>query len=369
MRRNRIPHEKNRRNKICARTVIVLMLLASVCGIIIRLTEDIPTMEDIYFQAYGNQTMETVIYKYDADTEKVYEVGKDDGYFHNCKIDSGKKHITGVRSPWYPEEVYDAESGLESGIVRYSLEDGTAVLLRSEQQMRIGNKENIVWDCSFPFDGGEKRIKTEDGQTESITIDGKRIEIKKEVLNINGDIDKRYIEYPYLDSDNDIAKRINQHIYALIDKECLWNSEYTIDEEITYEIMSSDDQFFSIHFTGYRSVAASYADFDMALNIDTNSGEIVTLQSFYTLSEISEMVSVAMTENKMSVVNIPLKEEEMQDYMNRYFKKVFSNDSYIRRSDNFFVKNGNLYFIAESYPSLRQYIYIEWKDVWLGDKP
>ncbi|MDE7272866.1 MAG: hypothetical protein K2N95_07360 [Lachnospiraceae bacterium] len=201
MRRNRIPHEKNRRNKIWASTVIVLILLASVCGIIIRLMEDIPTMEDIYFQAYDNQTMETVIYKYDADTEKVYEVGKVGGYFHNCKIDSGKKHITGVRSPWYPEEVYDAESGLESGIVRYSLEDGTSVLLRGEQQMRIGNKENIVWDCSFPFDGGEKMLMCYgDEELQYLLYDLKTNNAKKiDVPKMNRgvcDIRKSNIWYP-----------------------------------------------------------------------------------------------------------------------------------------------------------------------------
>lgn len=153
-----IPYEKNSRKRIWTSMVIGLILLASVCRMIIRLMEVIPTIEDIYFQAYDNQTRETVIYKYDSDSKKVYEVGTVAGYFHHCKIDSGKKQITGVRSPWYPEEVYEAESDLESGIVRYFLEDGTSVLLRSEQQMRIGNKENIVWDYSFPFDGGEKML-------------------------------------------------------------------------------------------------------------------------------------------------------------------------------------------------------------------
>ena len=41
---------------------------------------------------------------------------------------------------------------------------------------------------------------------------------------------------------------------------------------------------------GYRSVAVSYANFDVALNFDMNSGEILTLQSFYTLAEISRPV-------------------------------------------------------------------------------
>lgn len=208
----------------------------------------------------------------------------------------------------------------------------------------------------------EKRTEIENIEIESVTIGGQKVGIKKEILEIDGSVDRRHIEYPYLDSDNDIAQLINEQIYDLIDRECLRDSEYTIYEDITYETMVSDDQILSIHFTGYRGVAASYADFDMALNFEMDTGEILTLQSFYTLSEMRQLIDVAMTEKKISVVNIPLNEDEMQDYINQYFKKVFSNDSYIRRSDNFFVKDGNLYFIAESYPSLRQYTYVEWKD-------
>jgi len=216
--------------------------------------------------------------------------------------------------------------------------------------------KNVSYICE------EKRTEIENIEIESVTIGGQKVGIKKEILEIDGSVDRRHIEYPYLDSDNDIAQLINEQICDLIDRECLRDSEYTTYEDITYETMVSDDRILSIHFTGYRSVAASYADFDMALNFEMDTGEILTLQSFYTLSEMRQLIDVAMTEKKISVVNIPLNEDEMQDYINQYFKKVFSNDSYIRRSDNFFVKDGNLYFIAESYLSLRQYTYVEWKD-------
>lgn len=224
-------------------------------------------------------------------------------------------------------------------------------------QYLIADKGYILQNVVFI-----KRTGIKNAEIESVTVGGQKVEIKKEILEIDGDVDRRHIEYPYLDSDNNIAQLINEQIYDLIDRECLQDSEYAIYEEITYEAMGSDDQILSIHFTGYRSVAASYADFDMALNFDMDTGEILTLQSFYTLAEIRQLVDAAMTDKKLSVVNIPLKEDEMQDYINQYFKKIFSNDSYIRRSDNFFVNNGNLYFIAESYPSLRQYTYVEWKD-------
>lgn len=229
-------------------------------------------------------------------------------------------------------------------------------------QNKIGKEEND--NKTKSVSDNCKGIKTGivNVETESVIIGGHKIEIKKEVIEIDRDSDRRHIEYPYLDSDNDIAQLINEQIYDLIERECLQDSEYVVREEITYEAIDSDDRILSIHFTGYRSVAASYAEFDMALNFELDTGEILTLQSFYTLSEISQLVDEAIAEKKMSVVNIPLKETEMQDYLNQYFKKVFSNDYYIKRSDNFFVKSGNLYFIAESYPSLRGYTYVEWKD-------
>ena len=143
MGQNKISCEKNNGHMIWVSTIIGFILFATVCRNMIRLMCDVPAMENIYFQAYDNQNMTAVIYKYDANTEKVYEVGKVAGYFRNCKIDSKKKYITGVSSPWGPEQYYDAESGLESGIMRYSLEDGMSVYLCSEQQMRIGNKKKF----------------------------------------------------------------------------------------------------------------------------------------------------------------------------------------------------------------------------------
>ena len=144
--------------KIGVSAMIGLTLLVIVSRFIIILSGDMPVMDDIYFLAYDNQTLETILYRFDVDLRKTNEVGKVAGYFHNCKIDSEKKYITGVCNLW-PEAKYDdTESEFKLGIVRYSLEDGTLTLLRSEQQMRIGNKQSIFWDSCFPFDNGEKML-------------------------------------------------------------------------------------------------------------------------------------------------------------------------------------------------------------------
>lgn len=144
--------------KIGVSAMIGLTLLVIVSRFIIILSGDMPVMDDIYFLAYDNQMLETILYRFDVDLRKTNEVGKVAGYFHNCKIDSEKKYITGVCNLW-PEAKYDdTESEFKLGIVRYSLEDGTLTLLRSEQQMRIGNKQSIFWDSCFPFDNGEKML-------------------------------------------------------------------------------------------------------------------------------------------------------------------------------------------------------------------
>lgn len=116
----------------------------------------VPLTEDIYFQAYDDKNPETIIYKYDVQTETVNEIGRVAGYFHNCKIDSDKKYIIGVRSPLISGQLSEFESGLEFGIVRFSTEEGTSELLCSENKMRIGKNLSIVWKYTFPYDNGNK---------------------------------------------------------------------------------------------------------------------------------------------------------------------------------------------------------------------
>lgn len=144
--------------KIGVSAMIGLILLVKVSRLIIIFSGDMPAMDDIYFLAYDSRTRETIIYRYDADMKNTNEVGKAAEYFHNCKIDSEKKYITGVCNLWPPEKYDDTKSEFKSGIVRYSLEDGSLTLLRSEQQMCIGNNQSIFWDSCFPFDNGEKML-------------------------------------------------------------------------------------------------------------------------------------------------------------------------------------------------------------------
>jgi len=86
------------------------------------------------------------------------------GYFHNCIIDSGKTAITGVRSPFFPPQMSEAESDSQFGIIRFFLESGRSELLRSEEQLCIGEKEHIVWNQTFPYGDGNQMCICYKGQ-------------------------------------------------------------------------------------------------------------------------------------------------------------------------------------------------------------
>lgn len=135
---------------------IIAFVLLSGCRNIIILVRTAPLTEDVYFQSYSDKSLETTIYKYDIQTKTVQEMGRVSGYFHNCVIDSGKKYITGVRSSFFPIQISDSESDLQFGVVRFSLENNTLELLRSEEQLSIGEEESIVWNYSFPYGDGNK---------------------------------------------------------------------------------------------------------------------------------------------------------------------------------------------------------------------
>lgn len=155
--------KKKRRAPIRIGLIIAFVLLSG-CRNLVLLAGSAPLAEDVYFQSYSIKDLETTIYKYDARTKTVQEVGRVLGYFHNCIIDSGKTAITGVRSPFFPPQMSEAESDSQVGVVRFFLESGRSELLRSEEQLRIGEKEHIVWNQTFPYGDGNQMCICYKGQ-------------------------------------------------------------------------------------------------------------------------------------------------------------------------------------------------------------
>ena len=224
------------------------------------------------------------------------------------------------------------------------------------------NKEENTTENEYKPNEWEAQL--ENTNINEIEIGGEKIEIKKEIIDIKENIDNRHIEYPYLDSENAISQQINGQIYAFIETEGLWDCEFTVYEEITYKVIHCENHILSILFTGYRNVAGGYGDFDMGLNFNMENGELLSLKHFYDLQEIKQLLEASITKNELVAVNRPYdsNNEQIQDYIKEYFEGRFSDDSYIKKTDRFFIYKGNLYFITNDFPSMRQNIYIKWEN-------
>ena len=224
------------------------------------------------------------------------------------------------------------------------------------------NKEKNTTENEYKPNEWEAQL--ENTNINEIEIGGEKIEIKKEIIDINENIDNRHIEYPYLDSENAISQQINSQIYAFIETEGLWDCEYTVYEEITYKVIHCENHILSILFTGYRNVAGGYGDFDMGLNFNMENGELLSLKHFYDLQEIKQLLEEDIAQNKLLAVTRPFdsNDEQIQDYIKEYFEGSYLNESYIMDTNNFFTYKGNLYFITNDFPSMRQNIYIKWEN-------
>ncbi len=224
------------------------------------------------------------------------------------------------------------------------------------------NKEENTTENEYKPNEWEAQL--ENTNINEIEIGGEKIEIKKEIIDIKENIDNRHIEYPYLDGENAISQQINSQIYAFIETEGLWDCEFTVYEEITYKVIHCENHILSILFTGYRNVAGGYGDFDMGLNFNMENGELLSLKHFYDLQEIKQLLEASITKNELVAVNnlYDSNNEQIQDYIKEYFEGRFSDDSYIKKTDRFFIYKGNLYFITNDFPSMRQNIYIKWEN-------
>ena len=114
---------------------------------------NMPPMEDIYISSFDAwaEDKETIIYKYDAQIGTVEEVGRVPGYFFHCKIDREKKYIVGLRNATiYPPEEEKEMPGVEFGVVRFSLSDGTSEVILSYDEIKELETGKLLWEYSFP---------------------------------------------------------------------------------------------------------------------------------------------------------------------------------------------------------------------------
>ncbi len=199
-------------------------------------------------------------------------------------------------------------------------------------------------------------IKPREGIYEFIDKNGHAIEINCAKLVKYTNEDSLYIEYPYLNAKDQNSCIINEQIYnAIIDNDMLLDDGYADRAEIEYDVSYIDDRIISIHFMGNKGKGMDNNNFDMGMNFNLSNGEILCLASFYSLREL---LGNAIEEDKLSIIGIPLNESEIEEYINNFLKE-FDSNNYISKTDNFYVKEDRIFFLAKPYQSMNQIVCLE----------
>lgn len=188
------------------------------------------------------------------------------------------------------------------------------------------------------------------------------IRLKTAKVKLGGNVAQVDIEYPYLDDyTNEVAGRINEQIYCTIITEDVFQyKENCEDLRISYEVGYVEDEMLSILFRGEKNTEYACENFEKALNFDIHDGKLLTISDLYEQAEIRRLLSNAIDSNELIVKDTFGEEEKTDKLLKDYFIGLFDNDSYIRRTDNFYIKENKMYFIVESVGETRQNVHIEW---------
>lgn len=202
---------------------------------------------------------------------------------------------------------------------------------------------------------------------QEIDLGTKSLRISNVKLVKEVDMENIHIEYPYLNyAWDEPSRKINEQIYNSIiyygeAKENLTDNDgCRTDADISYQITYVDDNIISILFSGWivDGVLSRHNNVDVGLNFNLQSGEILSLADFYELEEIRNLVQNAMLEKRLTSENLILDGEQREIYFNDFLSE-FDTDDYINRTDNFFIKDGSICFIAYPPPSFKEWVYIE----------
>lgn len=168
------------------------------------------------------------------------------------------------------------------------------------------------------------------------------------------------IEYPNIDvKSSEMQEIFNEQIYNAVFPESLSQyNECTRWTDITYEITFFDEQFLEIHFTGETAYSGSYMEFDRGMLFNLETGEIMSLSDFYSLSEIKKIIYDAWEKEEISVLKLHLVEEDIKGII-ADFVDLFDTDEFICQTDNFYISENHIYFLAPPPESMRQKVYIE----------
>lgn len=198
---------------------------------------------------------------------------------------------------------------------------------RSEEESSLIEGEAGFPEVTIPYEEFEIKIPI-DHEDENIKVSSSLAQI--EIIGRN-----EVIEYPSISmaADNDVANLINEQIYNAVVPEDFGEYYDGIgNTEIHYEAEVLDGELLSVHFYGFQSKWGSYAEFNMGMNFDLQTGKLLSLKDYCTLSDIGGI------DNLIS---------------------LFDSEEYIDRTDIFFIKDKYMYFIMPPAESMRQSSYVK----------
>lgn len=201
---------------------------------------------------------------------------------------------------------------------------------------------------------GYSKGKHEENDCEFINKDGRIIDMSYAKLEKFTEEDSVDIAYPQFNADDEVSRKMNEQIfYAMIAGDILEDDGYADRAEIKYEVPYADDRIISIHFTGYKGKGLGNENLDMGMNFDLSSGELLCLADFFGLKELRDLLENAVDEGKLSVVGFPLNDSEKAAYIDSFLEE-FASDGYINETENFYLQENRICFLAEPYPSMKQ---------------
>lgn len=206
---------------------------------------------------------------------------------------------------------------------------------------------------------GYSKGKHEENDCEFINKDGRIIDMSCAKLEKFTEEDSVDIAYPQFNADDEASHKMNEQIYhAMTADGILEDDGYADRAEIKYEVPYADDRIISIYFTGYKGKGLGSENLDMGMNFDLSSGELLCLADFYGLKELRDLLENAVEEGKLSVTGLPLNDSEKADYIDSFLEE-FDSDSFIDETENFYLQENRICFLAEPYPSMKQKVCLE----------
>ncbi len=207
-------------------------------------------------------------------------------------------------------------------------------------------------------------ISKDDSELEDNTlIEIDNVAIKKASFVSEGNISQFKIDYPYLDDySQEIITKINEQIFnAVITEDMLVYKGYDEDVDITYEITYANNDILSILFWGSKNISGAYADYKKGITIDLKNGEILSLEDFYTLSELQTIINNLIETEKCTVIIDEFNNTEQKMLVKLHCLELFEKQEGLYCTDRFYIKKNKICLIGDPYPSMRQYIPVEFE--------